>query len=380
MADEQALNKKLSEEEKHVLIGFYEVNEPLWSSDSKFKDKEDKTTTKDEMVKLFNHKYSIDLLEKTFHSLRTAFVRECKKVVAGQDPKKKKWKFYENLEFLKKEIDKPKKPQFDVDERELLIDFYKSHPSLWNHNITEYRDRNLRDALLDKLVVELGNKFKKEHIKLEWHSLQVSYRRERSREEGSKTSGSGCAEVYISDWEHFNQMQFLDDIANIDDSYSTLDTQPYTAPAKKKKKEKDEESVAKAQLWKTLAQSLKSNNPKESHSEPKQVNTLNEKASLFGQVVADTLLQYDIKEWVYLKKKILGVFFDYDQQKAGSWPRFMTSSAPHSHSPSAPQEPNGQSHYMNMLLSNQLHYNGQDSSNSQNFQPFSPASTDSQGI
>ena len=38
MAGEQALNKKLSEEEKHVLIGFYEVNEPLLSSDSKFKD------------------------------------------------------------------------------------------------------------------------------------------------------------------------------------------------------------------------------------------------------------------------------------------------------------------------------------------------------
>ena len=31
-----------------------------------------------------------------------------------QDPNKKKWRFYEELEFLKEEIDKPKKPQFNV--------------------------------------------------------------------------------------------------------------------------------------------------------------------------------------------------------------------------------------------------------------------------
>ena len=35
MADEQ--KKKLSEEEKNTLIGFYEINKPLWSSDSTLK-------------------------------------------------------------------------------------------------------------------------------------------------------------------------------------------------------------------------------------------------------------------------------------------------------------------------------------------------------
>ena len=186
MADEQ--KKKLSEEEKNTLIGFYEINKPLWSSDSKFKDKEEKGATRDEMVKLFDQIYSADFLEKTFHALRTAFIREHKRIAAGQDPKKKKWKFYEKLEFLKEEIDKPKKPQFNADERELLIDFFKSHPSLWNHDTTDYRDRNLRDSLLEKLVDEFDNKFKKEDIKQEWHSLQVSYKREKAREEGSKTS------------------------------------------------------------------------------------------------------------------------------------------------------------------------------------------------
>ena len=64
MADEQ--KKKLSEEQK---------NKPLWSSNSKFKDKEEKGATRDEMVKLFDQTYSADFLEKTFHTLRTAFIR-----------------------------------------------------------------------------------------------------------------------------------------------------------------------------------------------------------------------------------------------------------------------------------------------------------------
>ena len=96
--------------------------------------------------------------------------------------------FFEKLKFVK-EIDKPKKPKFNVDERELLIDFFKSYPSLWNHNTTDYRDQSLCDSLLEKLVDEFDNKFKKEDIKQERHSLQVSYKREKAREEGSKTSG-----------------------------------------------------------------------------------------------------------------------------------------------------------------------------------------------
>ena len=82
MVDEQ--KKKLSEEEKNTFIGFYKVNKP--SSDSKFKDKEEKGVTRDEMVNLFDQTYLADFLEKTFHTLRTAFIREHKKAAAGQDP------------------------------------------------------------------------------------------------------------------------------------------------------------------------------------------------------------------------------------------------------------------------------------------------------
>ena len=47
---------------------------------------------------------------------------------------------------------------------------------------------------------------------------------------------------------------------------------------------------------------------KERASEPKSDNVLAEKANLFGNVVADTLLQYEIKKWVSFKKKIMDVF------------------------------------------------------------------------
>ena len=99
---------------------------------------------------------------------------------------------------------------------------------------TQLIDRNSRDSLLEKLVDELDNKFKTEDIKQEWNSLQVSYKREKAREEGSKTSGSGRSEVYYSTWEHFNQMEFLDDTANVDEFYTSLDSEPYVPPSRKK--------------------------------------------------------------------------------------------------------------------------------------------------
>ena len=54
MAEEQKI--KLSDGEKQILIAFYEVNNPLWSSEAKFKNKEEKNATKEEMKLLFHHK------------------------------------------------------------------------------------------------------------------------------------------------------------------------------------------------------------------------------------------------------------------------------------------------------------------------------------
>ena len=83
-----------------------------------------------------------------------------------------------------------------------------------------------------------------------------------------------------------------------------------------------------------------------------------EKANLFRKVVADIVLQYEIKQWVYLKKKIMDVFFDYDQQKQVGYGPTLMGAAPSRKSSSslslAPQESNGpgQIYYFNMLLPN----------------------------
>ena len=152
-------------------------------------------------------------------------------------------------------------------------------------------------------------------------------------------------------------------------------------PHQHKKEEKKEEKNAKIQLWKSLTESLKSKMLEEYASEPKSDNVLDEKANLFRKVVVDTLLQYEIKEFVYLKKKIIDVLFDYDQQKQiGYGPTLMGAGPSRNSSSLAPQEANSPGHcyYLNMLLANCFQCKQQASSTvNQMFQPFSPESIDS---
>ena len=88
-------------------------------------------------------------------------------------------------------------------------------------------------------------------------------------------------------------------------------------------------------------------------SEPKSNNVLTEKANLFRKVVADTLLQYETKKWVYLKKKTMDVFFDYDQVKHVGYGARNMGAGPSRNSSSssslAPQEANtsGQNYNLN---------------------------------
>ena len=139
------------------------------------------------------------------------------------------------------------------------------------------------------------------------------------------------------------------------------------------------------QLWKSLTASLKSKMLEERASEPKSDNVLAEKANHFGKVVADTLLQYEIKEWVYLKNKTMDASFDYDQQKQVGYGPTLMGAGPSRNSSSssslAPQEANspGKNYYLNMLLANRFQCNQQANATvNQMFQPFSPESIDSQ--
>lgn len=312
MAEDQA-KQKLSEEEKNELIKFYNENKSLWSSEVNFRNKEEKAEVKEQLTKVFDGKYTEAFLDKNFHALRTAFIRERKKY--QQKEPKKKWKFFDQLSFLTEEIDRvEKKVTFDMEEKEMLIDFFNSNPSLWNHHLTEYRDRNLRDSLYEKLVQLFDGKFSKEDIKREWHNLQTVYKREKAREEGSKVSGSGSCNVYVSTWELFSQMEFLDVTGDVDASCTSLDNnEGFCQPPKKiRKQTKTAEDDAKAELWKSLAASLK---PQVAPQQNTAKIELSERANLFGKVVADSLLQYEPEDWSYLKKKVMDVFYDFEQQK-----------------------------------------------------------------
>ena len=158
----------------------------------------------------FNNKYKIEALVKTFRSLRTRMSREIKKENEG-NASKKKWKFYDQLEFLRDELNLAtslKKRSFEVADVETILDYYECNEALWKHNLAEYR---------------------------EWHNLMTTYKRERQRQQASKTSDTGKDDVYVSNWEYFKSMFFLEATCNADKSFNTLD-EISLPPAKKKKK------------------------------------------------------------------------------------------------------------------------------------------------
>ena len=80
------------------------------------------------------------------------------KTLEGKTQTRKSENFMIGSSIWKKKYGiKKNKNKFGVEEREMLIDFYTWQPSLWNHNSTDYRDRNLRESLLDKLADEFEN-------------------------------------------------------------------------------------------------------------------------------------------------------------------------------------------------------------------------------
>ena len=102
----------------------------------------------------------------------------------------------------------------------------------------------------------------------------------------------------------------------------------------------------------------------------------------FGKVAADSLLQYDPKEWCYLKKKVIDVFYDYEQHKLGS--NFIYPNNPSYLANQFIQENNFQpAHFMNMFSNvsnngmqmNQYSHTKTSISQNNEFYPFSPVST-----
>ena len=182
--------------------------------------------------------------------------------------------------------------------------------------MVEYR-RNLCRALLQKLVLEFGEKFSEEEIKKECNTLSTYFKQEKQKELLSKPSVAGTDQVFKSNWEHLDQMVFLETTPHVDDSLSTLEQDENLKSPPSKKAKSFQESDAKAALWTALANSLNSQTSSLqaniAGTQEKSQNTLAERAKLFGETVADNLLQCDPKDWTMLKKTIFDLFYNYEQ-------------------------------------------------------------------
>ena len=167
----QEENTKLTDVEKFKLIDFCRENPDLWVTNQGVS-RTKKLLKKEELVKEFDGKFSIEILEKVFHGLRASYLREHKKYKDGNLPTKT-WKLYESMLFLS-ENGPMQKVVFTTEEREREI--YEANPALWNHGMVEYRNRNLHCALLQKLVLEFDEKFSEEEIKKAWNTLSTYYK------------------------------------------------------------------------------------------------------------------------------------------------------------------------------------------------------------
>ena len=139
------------------------------------------------------------------------------------------------------------------DDKETLITFYKEHPMLWDSKLADYRNRDLRRVNLESLAEMLNHKYSIDKIQQEWHNLITIYERERARHEGSKKTGTGGSEVYVSKWAFYKCMEFSCDHSNPDEATSTL---KHVAPQTKKSTKGSKEEEAKVKLWEALADKL----------------------------------------------------------------------------------------------------------------------------
>ena len=73
-------------------------------------------------------------------------------------------------------------------------------------------------ALYFKNLFEFDEKLSEEEIKKEWNTLSTYYKREKQKELLSKPSGAGTDQVFKSNWEHLDQMVFLETTPDVDDS------------------------------------------------------------------------------------------------------------------------------------------------------------------
>ncbi|XP_078811699.1 uncharacterized protein LOC101159687 isoform X3 [Oryzias latipes] len=92
-----------------------------------------------------------------------------------------------------------------------LISFYSEHSCLWNHKSANYKNRLLRQSLLETLSRLLSEDqpvaFTVEDIKTKFRNLRTVFQREHKVVSSNKTCGS--EDFYLPKWKHYHQLMFL---------------------------------------------------------------------------------------------------------------------------------------------------------------------------
>ena len=158
----------------------------------------------------------------------------------------------------------------------------------------EYRYRNLHEAKLRELMEQLEGQFTVAEIKQQWHNLLTNYKREKQREESSKSSGSGSSEVYSFSWPYYHSMSCTDNTHEMDKSQNFLF--PFAIPEKLKKlptktSSRDDELSSKVNLWRIFTTQMTYGASNTNNFLKQDRFTLEEKARIFGQSITGGLLE-----------------------------------------------------------------------------------------
>ena len=313
---EKAQEKTFSIEEKKMLLSIVEENRCLWDSASPdFLNKK----KKHEALKLLASSLETtpDCIKKSLHSLRTSMVREVKRS-KGNSQFKSRWNLYESMLFMREEIlrslESKEEEKWTDEDIEMLINFYKENPLLWDISLQEYRNRDSRRLAFKKLS-ELLNKTEEE-CKKQWHSLRVQFNKNCTRHESSKKSGSGTDEVFTPSWKFYDIMLFTKESLEVDASSSTLsDSFNDSEPVPKRRKNisvktndtVDQSEKAKLDMYQAAIDVLKA--PSSTSNEGTSGSG---EMEVFGRLVAETLSRFDTKQRAFAKKRINDVLFDIE--------------------------------------------------------------------
>ncbi|XP_035040908.2 uncharacterized protein LOC118125933 [Hippoglossus stenolepis] len=100
-----------------------------------------------------------------------------------------------------------------------LISFYSERSCLWNHKSESYRNRLLRQSLLETLSGLMSHNesvpFTVDDIKAKFRNLRTIFQREHKAVSSNKTCGS--EDFYVPKWKHYRDLMFLCDSCDEDE-------------------------------------------------------------------------------------------------------------------------------------------------------------------